>query len=168
MSSLMEMQMNQIKISAAEGEMIDTLLLLKQEEDHVNDETGPEALSFAEALSARAEEGDFKMSIGATYVPDVSDLFENDSEGSEEEEDTAFDAVNDQEYMAHEIDEVLASAVASFKQGITPEHLAKVWRISHEEAKKTSDVNSQHAVRPAIQVLSKNMGPMIGCCNTRE
>ena len=39
--------------------------------------------------------------------------------------------------MEDEIDEVMASAVAGLKQGVTPEHLSKIWRISQEEARKT-------------------------------
>jgi hypothetical protein len=57
-----------------------------------------------------------------------------------------------------EIDAFMASATASFASGVSPEQLSKVWRISHEDAKRTLDNTSHILLRPTKPELSRNYG----------
>jgi hypothetical protein len=123
------------------------------------------SMSLDEALCQRAWEGDFKMSIGSTYATDqeyllptsVNDceasLSDDDSEATDNEE-----AEWDSDDIESEIDDFMAAAIDTFEQGVTPEHLSKVWRISFEDAKRTIDTTSQLSVTPKDPILAKNYG----------
>ena len=52
---------------------------------------------------------------------------ENQSEEAEEPEEDQWNEMED------EIDCLMASITGSFASGVSPEHLSKVWRISHED-----------------------------------
>ena len=53
----------------------------------------------------------------------------------------------------------MAAALSSSENsGISPDHLAKVWRISYDEAKRTIDNTSQLSVCPNNPILAKNYG----------
>ena len=133
--------------------------LLSQDTEPGDDDTGSN-LAFDQALLKRAEQGEYMMSIGSTstnnkdYVLSDTDDETVSVSGDEEsgEEEDQWEELEDQ------IDEFMASAVATFNSGVTPEHLSKVWRISHEEAKRTIDNTSQRLVRPKDPTLSKNYG----------
>ena len=93
-------------------------------------------LSFFDALSSHAKDGDFMMSIASTSaskLPNITVVSEegdsNEFSSDSGEKEDWFDAMED------DVDDYMASAVASFASGMMPEHLSKVWRISHEEAK---------------------------------
>jgi hypothetical protein len=64
----------------------------------------------------------------------------------------------DSDDIESEIDDFMAAAIDTFEQGVTPEHLSKVWRISFEDAKRTIDVTSQLSVTPKDPILAKNYG----------
>ena len=153
-----EAMVSALHVCPEEGAYIDALLSDETDLQPGNAVPGEE-LSLEEALSSRAEDGDFMMSIGSTLTPELPDLrtvsedewSSDESAQSEEEEDQW-------ETMEEEIDDFMASAVASFASGVTPEHLSKVWRISHEEAKRTIENTSQLSVRPQDPTLSRNYG----------
>ena len=116
-------------------------------------------LSFEEALLQRAEEGDYMMSVGSTTVTDVPGLLPaSDCDSSDDDESMSSEGESIWDDLEEELDNFMASATAGFASGVTPEHLSKVWRISHEEAKRTIDNTSQHAVRPTDPTLSRNYG----------
>ena len=50
------------------------------------------------------------------------------------------------------------STHASRPRGVTPEHLSKIWRISHEDAKRTIDTTTQTSVCTQDPTLSRNYG----------
>ena len=50
------------------------------------------------------------------------------------------------------------STHASRPRGVTPEHLSKIWRISHEDAKRTIDTTTQTSVHTQDPTLSCNYG----------
>jgi hypothetical protein len=53
----------------------------------------------------------------------------------------------------------MASATARFASGMNPEHLSKIWRISHEEdAKRTLDNTTHLLQRTTNPELSRNYG----------
>jgi hypothetical protein len=88
------------------------------------------------------------MSIGSTYAPHSTlltvtgdDCWSDDqSEESEESEEDQWDDMEDV------IDSTMASATARFASGVNPEHLSKIWRISHEDTKRTLD-NTTHLLQ---------------------
>ena len=100
------------------------------------------------------------MSIGSTYASDstlltVASEDKRADDQSEEFEESVGDQWDD---MEDAIDSVMASATASFASGVSPEHLSKVWRISHEDAKRTLDITSHLSQRPTNPELSRNYG----------
>jgi hypothetical protein len=152
-----EDQVSSLWVSPGEGAHIDALMSNDPEtEEPLTDEV----YTFAEALCKRAEEGGFKMSIGSTYASDSTLLTvasedkrpDDQSEESKEAEEDQWDDMEDA------IDSVMASATASFASGVSPEHLSKVWRISHEDAKRTLDITSHLSKRPTNPELSRNYG----------
>ena len=62
--------------------------------------------------------------------------------------------LDDAEYL----DEVMAAATAGNPSGVSPEHLSKIWCISHEDAKRTIETTTQYAVRQEDPTLSRNYG----------
>jgi hypothetical protein len=119
-----------------------------------------EVYTFAEALSRKAEEGDFKMSIGFTYAPPstfltvTSDDYWSDDqpEESEESEEDQWDDMEDV------IDSTMASSTARFASGVNPEHLSKIWRIFQEDAERTLDNTTHLLQRTTNPELSRNYG----------
>jgi hypothetical protein len=141
--------------------MVSSLLLCNKEEDVIDSMVADDSPSddddedsFAGALSKRAEIGNFKMSIGSTTASDATYLtVPSDDEWSTSSEEEVESTWTD---LEEDIDAYLSSATASFATGVTPEHLSKVWRISHKEAKRTIDVTSQGSVRPKGPNMSRN------------
>ena len=55
------------------------------------------------------------------------------------------------------VDDIMVSAVhAGRHQGVNAKHLAKVWRIDEQTAKKTLNITSQKCVRTDNPKLSRN------------
>jgi hypothetical protein len=149
--------MSSLWVSPSEGAHIDVLM----SNDPVTEEPiTDEVYTFADALSGKAEEGEFKMSIGSTYAPDstlltvTSDDDWSDDQ-SEEPEESEEDQWGDMEDM---IDFAMASATAIFASGVSPEHLSKIWRISHEDAQRTLENTSHLLQRTTNPELSRNYG----------
>jgi hypothetical protein len=152
-----EAMMSSLWVSPREGAHIDGLMSNDPEtEETITDEV----YTFAEALSRKAEEGDFKMSIGSTYAPHSTlftvtsndDWTEDQPEGYEESEEDQWDDMEDV------IDSAMASATARFASGVNPKHLSKIWRISNEDAERTLDNTTHLLQRATNHELSRNYG----------
>jgi hypothetical protein len=144
-------------VSPSEGAHIDGLMSNDPEtEETITDEVD----TFAEALSRKGEEGDFKMSTGSTYAPHSTfltvtgdDCWSDDQ--SEESEESEKDQWDDMEDV---IDSTMASATARFASRVNPEHLSKIWRISHEDAERTLDNTTNLLQRTTNPELSRKYG----------
>lgn len=112
--------------------------------------------SFEHALSLRVEDGDFMMSIGSTTAHSGEFLFD-EADGLPSEELSPAEVLDDHDWDGLEdtLDDFFAS-ISSFAKGPTPDHLSKVWRISHEEAKRTLDNTTTNLLQPTHAALTKN------------
>jgi L-rhamnose mutarotase len=79
-------------------------------------------------------------------------LFHDQSEEPEESEEDQWDDMEDV------IDSAMASATARFASGVSPEHLFKIWRISHEDALRTLENTSRLLQRTSSPELSRDYG----------
>ena len=93
------------------------------------------------------------MSIGATSILDHPYLDDDDdSQDSSDEDDISHDD-SDDEFDLKELDDdtnealldnfMASTAQAGKTRGVDPKNLAKIWRISHEDAQRTIDVTTQ-------------------------
>ena len=57
-----------------------------------------------------------------------------------------------------EIFVMISAATAGKSRGVSPEHLSKVWRISHDDAARTIDTTTQRLHRDPGSTLSRNYG----------
>ena len=144
-----EVMVSSLCVSAAESAIVDTVL---DPPDWIDDSL---PTSVDEALLQRAEEGDFMMTIGASYATNHSPVLVSDSEDESVSEEEPED---DWDVLEEGLDEYMSAAVSSLSSGVTPEHLAKVWRISQEDARRTIENTSQFMVRPTDPTLSRNYG----------
>jgi hypothetical protein len=104
---------------------------------------------FAARLAANRDKGHFGASIGAT------DPWTNDVLFPEIEDDLSGVEVGNLDF--DELFQVgVSGTFASKTKGVEPSHLAKVWRIDHETAKRTIEVTSQLRKRPALEGLNRN------------
>ena len=131
-------------------------------------------ISLVERLEKRAHISKFIMNIGSTNAIVSSYIFDDHEVDSEEENlgidnwDAAEDDMhNDKElldelYEAVQVGSVdinnIMAAHASRAQGVSAEHLAKVWKISIEEARRTLDVTRQSLVHKPDPKLARNYG----------
>ena len=53
---------------------------------------------------------------------------------------------------------VNATTITGLKNSVDPEHLAKIWRITHDDAKRTLEVTTQLSQRKEDPKLSRNYG----------
>jgi hypothetical protein len=65
--------------------------------------------------------------------------------------------------MEDVIDSTMTSATARFATGVNPEHLTKIWRISHEDAERTLDIATNLLQRTTNPELSNTMEPTTRC-----
>ena len=94
------------------------------------------------ALNMRNEHGQFAMSIAATSILDQPyQDDDDDSQDSSEEDDISHDD-SDDEFDLKELDDDTNEALGKTR-GVDPKHLAKIWRISHEDAQRTIDVTTE-------------------------
>jgi hypothetical protein len=143
--------MSSLWVSPSEGAHIDVLM----SNDPVTEEPiTDEVYTFAEALSRKAEESNFKMSIGSTYAPDLTLLaVTSDDEWSDDQSEEPEESEEDQ---WDDMEDVIDSA--RFASGVSPEHLSKIWRISHEEAQRTLENTSHLLQKTTSPELSRNYG----------
>ena len=122
-------------------------------------------------LEKSVEISKFKASIGSCYASeekylqhdDAIEVETVDSDDEDEEMEDQDDLVNDicDGVTAGniDIDEIMVSAVhAGISKNVDPEHLAKVWRIDVEAAKRTLDITSQRSKRTDNPKLARNYG----------
>ena len=65
--------------------------------------------------------------------------------------------INESNAGTFDIDDIMVSAVhAGRHQGVNAKHLAKLWRIDENTAKKTLNITSQRCVRKDNPKLSRN------------
>jgi hypothetical protein len=74
---------------------------------------------------------------------------------SEESEESGEDQWDDMEDVIHS---AMAPATARFASGVNPEHLSKIWRISHEDAERTLDITAHLLQRATSPELPRNDG----------
>jgi hypothetical protein len=94
-------------------------------------------------------------------VTSDDDWSDDQSEKPEESEEDQWDDMEDV------IDSAMASATARFASGVSPVHLSKIWRISHEEAKRTLE-NTSHLLHRGQQTPScqESTGLTTECSDT--
>ena len=141
-----------LHIGSVEGAVVDERM---SSHTMVDDDDSVDGMTFFDALSSHAKDGDYMMSIGSTFDSDLPTL----EAVSEDSDSDSFEPGSDTEdywFDAHEddLDDYMASAIASLASGMTPEHLSKVWRISHEEARQMIENTSQFSVQPKGVSLS--------------
>ena len=118
---------------------------------------------MAPMMETRRNIGKFQSTIGSTYGDEDQVYLISDGEDDDDSSDTdgSDESWNDLEM---DIDDVMVSATGGRnRHSVTPEHLAQIWQISFDDAKRTLDTTSQHAVRTSNPTLSRNMELMIGC-----
>ncbi len=129
-----------------------------------------------ERLSARSDVGKFKASIGSTDAPNTVYLVEDDDTvATDPSTDASGDDNSDDDDYEHarlldeiydkstkeeiNLDDFLVSAAhARRTQGMDAAQLAKVWRISLDQAERTLDITTQTSVRTSDPKLSRNYG----------
>ena len=123
-------------------------------------------------MSQQAELGRFKTSIGSTnatkaeylVTEDETTVTSTDLDSDDEDDDEDDDEVMDRLFELTtsgeiDLDDIMVSAMhAGKRQGVKPEHLAKIWRIYVDAAKKTLDQTSQNSVRTEDPKLARNYG----------
>ena len=113
----------------------------------------------------RNEHGQFAMNIGATSIFDQIYLDDDDSQDTSDDDDTSMDHSED-DFDPMELDDdtnealldnlMASTAQAGKSRGVDPKHLSKIWRISHDDAQRTIDVNTQMSIQTDDPVLSRN------------
>ena len=121
-----------------------------------------------ERMSSRAELGDIQIAAGSTnlfrgdFLHDNKDDQQNESNlddvTMEVDQDTEFDQLYEQSLRREvNLDKIVASAMyANKSRGVDAPHLAKIWRLDHEVAKKTSAITSQYSKHTDNPKLSQN------------
>ena len=114
----------------------------------------------------RNEHGQFAMSIGATSILDQPYLDDDDDSQDSSEEDDFSQDDSDDDFDFMELDDdtnealldnfMASTAQAGKTRGVDPNHLSKIWRISHEDAQRTIDVTTQTFTRTDDPTLSRN------------
>ena len=96
---------------------------------------------FSSRILERTEQSVALAVIGACTVnQDACDIFEA------------------RNYLGGDPHVVIGAATAGTSRGVTPEHLSKVWRISHEDAANTINATTQLIHRDPGTTLSRNYG----------
>ena len=133
-------------------------------------------MQLCQALKLRTEHGQFEMNVGATSVLDQAYWDDDDFQGSNDDEeismdDSMVDPEDDFEPNKLEddnnealLDNLMASTAQAGKpRGFDPRHLSKIWRISHEDVKKTIDITAQALFEKMILFYPETVQPMKGC-----
>jgi hypothetical protein len=106
-----------------------------------------------EAMEHRAELGRYQASIRAT-IADNGPYVETVDAGGNDDDKQVFEL---DQLSDDELEEIMASAMnATRTRGTDPQTLAKVWRISVDDAKRTLDITTQGTVRVHDSTLVRN------------
>ena len=126
-------------------------------------------LEFSHHMCDKERDGRIATSIGSTSTLQSRYISDSETEADEQSHDGStcndvnecLDSLSDldgdreqamvDEYFSH-------SSIASRPRGVTPEHLSKIWCISHEDAKRMIDMTTQTSVRTQDPTLSRNYG----------
>ena len=126
-------------------------------------------LEFSRHMCDKERYGRIAASIGSTNTLQSRYISDSETEADEQSHDDStcndvdecLDSLSDldgdreqakvDEYFSH-------SMIASRPRGVTPEHLSKIWRISHEDTKRTIDTTTQMSVRTQDPMLPRNYG----------
>ena len=125
--------------------------------------------SLYQRLSSMHELSQFKRAVGSTYSSGTiyladDDLLDTTSPEHHEIEHMDVQQIHDSLYQHSKegtinVDDIMVSAIhARRHQGVKPPHLAKIWRIDKNTAKRTLDITSQRSVRTDNPKLSCNYG----------
>lgn len=123
-------------------------------------------------LHEQAEIGHFRCSIGSTNVTCSDYLAQehiteattdsddsSDEDPDDEDEELLRQVYEDVQSGQLDLDEIMASAThATNNKGVDPEHLAKIWRIDHDTAKRTIEITGEQCQRTDDPKLSRNYG----------
>jgi Reverse transcriptase (RNA-dependent DNA polymerase) len=122
-------------------------------------------LTLYDLMKEQADVSMFKMNIGSTNVSKVNvntllDVEDADDSQADTDDDNATLSEVESDYLEDDLDVFFqaSSTTAGRVRGVDPAHLSKVWRISHEDAKRTLDNTSQHSLRSDDTTLSRNYG----------
>ena len=126
-------------------------------------------LDLSNHMCEKECDGRIAASIGSTntlqsqYIsdsePEVEEQNQDDSTCNDNDDSSAmiFDLDDDGDH--ERVDEFFShSTSASRPQGVTPEHLSKIWRISQEDARRTIHTKTQTSVHTQDPTLSCNYG----------
>ncbi len=132
-----------------------------------NDDTNYLGNDIHTELKHEAMLSSLKVGAGKTQPDDITYLTEDETdEGSlstlssiEEEDPLDIDSDVDLD-DAVDLDDYFSISATHAKKPrmLDPTHLSKIWRISHDEAKRTIDVTSQWVLRWDDPTLSRNYG----------
>ena len=151
-----------MSIGAVEMNAVDQILNQLETNDDAIDMIPPSEVSpmydmrrLACELEKSARDGKFKASIGSTVTYNKEYLFEDppDSDTNSELDD---DDIDDLMEFNGDPEIMIGAAHARPRRAVDATHLSKIWRISHEQAKNTIEVTSQHNARQSQDDLSKN------------
>ena len=126
-------------------------------------------LEFSRHMCDKKRDGQIAASIGSTNTLQSRYISDSEIEADEQSHDDStcndvdecFELFSDLDGDGanERVDEFFShSTNASRPQGVTPEHLSKIWRISHEDAKRMIDMTTQTSVRTQDPMLSRNYG----------
>ena len=147
-----------LALSEAEQKMIDSRFNI---DDNQVIEEDRESAHY-QLMEEPANNSDFKISIGATLVSNMMYLDDDEYEPEETNDipDSEHDMQSLEDLSEEDLDRVFSAArmEANKGRGVNPEHLSKIWRISHEDAKRTIKTTSQYKIRTQDPKLSRNYG----------
>lgn len=133
-------------------------------------------VALCQKLESKCTLSKYKMSIGATTVKsnnsylvetvtdESDDELETDSDEASMDSDGKFNVLGDllknDEAGGVDLDDFMVSATFAKERstGVDAEHLAKVWRIDLDSAKRTLGITSQRSTRTENPELSRNYG----------
>ena len=150
-----ETMISSLVLCETEEELISSNFVNDQDEDTSTVQGFEDEMQLYQAMKLRTEHGHFAMNVDATRILDQAYLDDDDSQGSNDHEENSMDDPEDDfELLELEddknealLDNLMASTAQAGKpRGVDPKHLSKIWRISHEDAKKTIDVTTQDSI----------------------
>ena len=134
-------------------------------------------ITLVQRLEERANLSSFIMNVGSSDAMVSSYIFDDheheldvnediniqlDNVDAAEDENQLEERLIDELYDAVQVGSVdinfIMAAHASRAQGVSAEHLAKVWKISIDEARRTLDVTRQSSVHKPDPKLARNFG----------
>ena len=124
-------------------------------------------LEFSHHMCEKERDGWIAASIGSTNTLQSRYISNSETEADEQSHDDStcndvdecLDSLSDLDGDGEQtrVDEYFSHSMhASRPRGVTPEHLSKIWRISHEDAKRMIDTTTQMSVQTQDPTLSRN------------